>query len=410
MFRQMTVGFIFLLLGAGDLAMAQNKHQQPPPLKIFLREHWAIQSSAQVKEKGDVLSQQVFQPRSWYPATAPSPVVGTLVEDKVYSDPFVGMNPRLMPGCSYPIGANFSLRPMPEESPFRVSWWYRTEFQLPAGYRDRNIWLHLDGINFRANVWLNGKQIATSDQIAGTFRLHELNIRDMARAGLNTLAIEVFAQQPDDLGWTWVDWSPMPPDKNMGIFRDVYITSSGPVTLRYPQAVTHFDLPSLEVAHLTVNAEVHNASNREIEGTLSARIDGMRLSQSVKLGPLETKSVTFTPDEFPNLNIDHPRVWWPIHQGPQNLYNLEMEFATDGSVSDRQNTRFGIREITSTLTDQKHRLFRVNGKDILIRGGGWASDVFLRFTAERVKSEFQYVRDMNLNLIRLEGQLQPDYF
>jgi len=299
MFRQMTVGFIFLLLGAGDLAMAQNKHQHPPPGKIFLREHWAIQSSAQVKEKGDVLSQQVFQPRNWYPAKVPSTVTGTLVANKVYPDPFVGMNLRLMPGCSYPIGANFSLRPMPEESPFRVSWWYRTEFQLPAGYRDRNIWLHLDGVNFRANVWLNGKQIATSDQIAGTFRLHELNIRDMARAGLNTLAIEVFAQQPDDLGWTWVDWSPMPPDKNMGIFRDVYLTSSGPVTLRYPQVVTHFDLPSLETAHLTVNAEAHNASDYEVEGVLSGRIEGIRFSQRVKLGPHETMSLSFTPQQFP---------------------------------------------------------------------------------------------------------------
>ena len=151
--------------------MAQNRGRQPPPAKIFLREHWTIRSSALVKEKGDLLSLPGFQTRDWYPARVPSTVAGTLVDDKMYPDPFVGMNLRMMPGCSYPIGANFSLRPMPEDSPFRASWWYRTEFRLPASYCDRNIWLHFDGINFRANIWLNGKQIGTSDQIAGTFRL-----------------------------------------------------------------------------------------------------------------------------------------------------------------------------------------------------------------------------------------------
>ena len=403
---------VILLFVLNGYAKVQVNRNVTPGAKLFLQKGWAIQSSALKKEQGDALSQKTFRATGkWYPAEVPSTVVGTLVENKTYPDPFFGMNLRLIPGCTYPIGENFSLLPMPEESPFRNSWWYRTQFSLPASYRGREIWLHFEGINFRANIWLNGQRIAGSDEIAGTFRVHELNISDVARAGgANAIAVEVFPARPDDLAWTWVDWNPTPPDKNMGIFRDVYITTSGPVTLRYPQVVTHFDLPSLETAHLTINAEAQNASNREIEGTLSGRIDGMRFSKSVRLAPRETKSITFTPSDFPQLNIKHPRVWWPIHQGPQNLYKLEMEFATVGRISDRQNTRFGIREITSILDDHNHRLFRVNGKDILIRGGGWASDVFLRFIPERVKSEFQYVRDMNLNLIRLEGQLQPDYF
>jgi exo-1,4-beta-D-glucosaminidase len=411
MFRQLTVVFVLLFLGVTGSVMAQNERRQLAPAKIFLREHWAIQSSAQVKEKGDVLSQTLFKPRNWYPARVPSTVVGTLVDDQVYPDPFVGMNLRLIPGCSYAIGANFSLRPMPEDSPFRVSWWYRTEFRVPAGYRGRNIWLHFDGVNFRANIWLNGQQIATSDQIAGTFRVHELSIRDVARPGeLNTLAVELFPQQPDDLGWTWVDWNPMPPDKNMGIFRDVYLTHSGPLTLRYPQVITHFDLPSLDVAHLTVNAEAHNATDHEVEGVLSGRIEAIRFSQLVKLGPQETRSVSFTPEQFPQLNLFHPRLWWPVRLGAQNLYELQMQLIADGGVSDRQRTRFGIRKITSELDNQNHRVFKVNGRNVLIRGGGWASDMFLRFSPERFRKEFDYVKDMNLNTIRLEGQLQPDYF
>jgi len=402
---------IILLFGSAVFAKPQGRPNALAAAKLFLQKRWTIQSSAKLKETGDAISQEQFQPTNWYPAIVPSTVVGTLVDDKVYPDPFVGMNLRLIPGCTYPIGANFSLRPMPEDSPFRSSWWYRTEFQVPASYSGKNIWLHLDGINFRANVWLNGQLIANSDQIAGTFRLHELNIREAARPGqLNTLAIEVFPQQIDDLGWTFVDWNPMPPDKNLGIFRDVYLTTSGPITLRYPQVVTHFDLPSLDAAHLTVNAEVHNASDRQIEATLTGRIEAVRFSQKIRVGPGGTKSVSFTPDKFPQLNLIHPRVWWPVHLGPQNLYDLDLKLEADGKESDRQKTRFGIREIASEMNSENHLVFKVNGQNLLVRGGGWASDMFLRFNPERLRTEFQYVTDMNLNAIRLEGQLQPEFF
>ena len=402
---------VVLLVTYGGFAQTTGKREVAQTPRLYLREDWRLQSSAQIKEKGDTLSRNEFRPANWYPATVPSTVVGTLVENKVYPEPFVGQNLRNIPGCTYPIGANFSNLPMPEDSPFRSSWWYRTDFHLPRSYAGKNVWLHFDGINFRANIWLNGRQIATADEIAGTFRLHELNIKGVARAwGLNTLAVEVFPQQPDDLAWTFVDWNPMPPDKNMGIFRDVYLTSSGPVAVRYPQVVTHFDLPSLETAHLTVNAELHNSSAVAVEGTLNARIEGLQLSQKVKLDPRETKAVTFTPDQYPQLNVSRPRVWWPVHLGAQNLYRLEMEFVTGAKVSDRQSARFGIREVTSEVDAQNHLAFKVNGRNVLIRGGGWASDMFLRFVPERIRAEFQYVKDMNLNAIRLEGQLQPDYF
>src|SRR5882724_1029726 len=389
----------------------QERREPSSSTKIFLRGGWRMQSSAKAPDKGETLSQRNAPTKDWYPATVPSTVVGTLVENKVYAEPFFGMNLRMIPGCRYPIGANFSNLPMPEDSPFRTSWWYRKEFSLPAHYQGQNIWLHFAGINFRANVWLNGRQIATSDQIAGTFRTYELNIKDAARPGaINTLAVEVFPPQIDDLAWTWVDWNPMPPDKNMGIFREVFITTSGPVTLRYPQVVTHFDLPSTETAHLTVNVEANNATDHEVEGTLRGSMKGILFSQRVKLLSRETKSLTFTPDRFPQLNVSHPRIWWPVNLGPQSLYNLRVEFVSESGVSDRQSARFGIREITSELDAQNHRVFKVNGRNVLIRGGGWASDMFLRDMPDRLKTEFQYVKDMNLNAIRLEGQLQPDYF
>ncbi len=130
--KRLCSGTIILILSLTAFASNGSKRGSPQPTKLFLRKGWSIQSSAQIKEKGDAISDRKFQPKNWYPATVPSTVVGTLVEDKVYPDPLVDKNLRLIPGCSYPIGANFANLPMPEDSPFRASWWYRTQFRLPA--------------------------------------------------------------------------------------------------------------------------------------------------------------------------------------------------------------------------------------------------------------------------------------
>jgi len=407
----MKVSVALALLLISGLVISING-QPTRTSKLFLHDNWKIQSSEKIAAKGDTISMKSFSPVGWYPAEVPSTIVGTLVENKIYPDPMFDQNLRQIPGCSYPVGANFSNLPMPADSPFRSSWWYRTEFHLPSNDAGKNVLLHFDGINFRANVWLNGKQIATTDELAGTFRIYELNVTGVARTGAtNTLAVEVFPQDINDLAWTFVDWNPMPPDKNLGIYRDVYVTTSGPVTVRYPQVVTNFDLPSLDVAHLTINAELSNVSNSAVEGNLNCRFDGVQVTQKVELEPHETKHVSFDPKQYTQLNVFQPKIWWPVHMGPQNLYSLETEFVlANGKSSDRQTTRFGIREITSELDSQNHRVFKVNGHKVLIRGGGWASDMLLRFSPARIRKEFRYVKDMNLNAIRLEGQLQPDYF
>ena len=406
------LSILLILLGISMPANAQVNRQLNQPSRLFLRDNWHVQSSEKTTAKGDAISSNSFSPNGWYRAQVPSTVVGTLVANNIYPDPTFDQNLRQIPGCSYPIGANFSNLPMPDGSPFRSSWWYRTEFHLPANDAGKNVLLHFDGINFRANVWLNGKQIATTNDLAGTFRIYELNVTGVARTGAtNSLAVEVFPQDINDLAWTFVDWNPMPPDKNLGIYRDVYVTTSGPVTVRYPQVVTNFDLPSLDVALLTINAELTNVSDSATEGNLNCRFDGVQVTQKVKLEPHETKQVSFDPQRYTQLNVAQPKIWWPVHMGPQNLYSLETEFVlANGKSSDRQRTRFGIREVTSELDKQNHRVFKVNGHNVLIRGGGWASDMLLRFTPERIRDEFRYVKDMNLNAIRLEGQLQPDYF
>ncbi len=292
-----------------------------------------------------------------------------------------------------------------------MPWWYRKEFVLPASFKGKSIWLNFGGINYRANIWLNGKQIAKSDDVAGAWRTYEFNITDAALLGKpNVLAVQVFSPTENDLAITFVDWNPAPPDKNMGLWRDVEITTSGPVALRYPTVLSKVESPANDKAELTVTALLKNAASHPVKGTLKGRIEKIEFSQEVELAAGESKDVVFAPEQFSQLAISHPRLWWPAQMGKPELYNLNMEFDVDGKPSDQSETRFGIREVKSEVLAANRRLFSVNGKNILIRGGGWSSDMMLRESPQRLRDQFRYVQDMGLNTIRLEGKLEIKEF
>jgi exo-1,4-beta-D-glucosaminidase len=379
--------------------------------QVLLRESWFIQSSADVRSDGPTISKTGFSTQDWYPATLPSTVLSALVEDKVYPDPYVGMNLRSIPGTTYPIFEDFSGIQMPPSSPFLQSWWYRTEFKLPAEYEGKTLWLEFDGINYRANVWMNGVRVATSERLAGTWRLFRFDVTLLAKPGHNNaLAIEVFPPQPRDLAITLVDWAPMPPDKDMGVWRDARIVATGPVAMRYPAVFTSLNLPSTDQAALTVRTELTNASDRAVDAVLRGRIEDRAFEQPVRLEPRETRVVRFTPEGFHQLTVANPRLWWPAQVGKQELYKLDLSVEVEGQVSDFTHIQFGIRQITSKIDDKGHRLFQINGKNILIRGAGYSFDMLLRSSPERQQAELSYVRDLNLNTVRLEGKIENDHF
>ncbi|MGO9863471.1 MAG: glycoside hydrolase family 2 protein [Terriglobales bacterium] len=398
------------------VAMAAGGAAKPSPsavaqTKLALRDGWMIETSAKVEAKGEAISTPAFVPKGWLAAAVPTTVVAALVKDNKLPDPYFGMNLRQLPGVSYPIGENFSRIPMQTDSPYVVSWWYRKEFAVPASYKGETVWLNFKGINYRANIWLNGKQIANSDDVAGAWRTYEFNVTDAVKpGGENVLAVEVWAPTEHDLAITFVDWNPAPPDKNMGLWREAYLTTSGPVSLRYPTVVSKLNSPANDRAALTVTALVKNGTNLPIKGKLKGQIEAVKFEQEVELAPNQALDVIFTPDKFPQLVLSNPRLWWPAQMGKPDLHSLTMEFEAGGGLSDRSESQFGIREITSDFNAIGGRVFHINGKNILIRGGGWTSDLMLRENSQRLQDEFRYVRDMGLNTIRLEGKLETQEF
>ena len=405
-----------LLLPVCSLAVAvsQPSFQPAPSMTIPLRDGWTLQSSTKATANGEAISSATFTSGNWLQVNVPTTVVAAQVKKGLLPDPFYGMNLRQYPGVSYPIGFNFSNVAMPPDSPYAVSWWYRKEFTLPNFYRGKSVWLNFRGINYRANIFLNGKQIANSNDVAGAWRTYEFNVTSALKPGTNVLAVQVWAPTENNLAITFVDWNPAPPDKNMGLWREVYLTTSGPAALRNPAVVSKVDSSENTAAHLTVTAQVKNATNQAINGTLKGRIENIEFAQPVQLAAGESKDVVFSPSDYPQLNFSNPRLWWPAQMGTPNLYDLTLSLEVEGKLSDVSRTKFGIREITSEVSEQApdrlKRLFKVNGKNILIRGGGWTPDMMLRETPERLADEFRYVRDLGLNTVRLEGKLETEEF
>ncbi len=393
---------VLIFLSAGCLAQKADEG------KIILRDNWAIQSSAVVKDNGKTVSSREFNAGQWYPATMPSTVLAALVADKVYTDPYYGTNILNLPGA-----ITSRNRQMPPDSPYLVPWWYRTVFRIPADFEGKHTWLKFHSINYKANVWLNGKLIADTTTVEGAYRLFNLDITDAALPGKdNCLALEIFPPKGMDLTITWVDWNPTSPDRGMGIWYDVVLESTGDVAIEHPHVVTKLNLPKTDQAKLTVTARVHNVDTSPVSGKLTGTIENISFSQDVTLAPGETKLVSFSPDNYSQLVVNNPRLWWPHTVGPQNLYDLNLRFETGGKITDSRKVRFGIREITSWMNnfDKFHtKVFQINGKNIVIRGGGYVQDLMLRPSHERIDADIAYAKQMNLNALRMEAPRGSDY-
>ena len=400
----LAVPLILLVLHPALSASAEKSTQ--------LSDDWRLQSACKISAAGDAISTAQFSAAEWLKISVPSTVLAAQVKAGVFPDPYFGDNLRKIPGTSYPVGHNFANLPMPPDSPYACGWWYRKEFNAPAlTAKDNRFWLHFGGINYRGELWVNGHKIADSSSIAGAYRTYDFDVTDVLAPGkANVIAIETFAPKEKDLGINWVDWNPCPPDKDMGLWGAVDLVESGPVTVGSPMAVTHFPDASLSRADLTVYAELHNSTDAPIKGIVSGTVAGAKFEKPVELAAHEDQTVAFSPEQFPALRIQNPKPWWPRQMGDPHLEHLAVTFSTQGRISDEQSTDFGIREITSELTSNGSRLFRVNGKPILIRGAGWSQDMLLRTDHERLSNQLQLVQDMNLNTIRLEGKLETEDF
>ena len=415
--------------------------------KIFLKENWYLKSSYLVKGDGKKISSGESKPQNWYKTTIPTTVLTALVKNGVYPDPYVGLNNMKIPDASDEFNREHHLGKyshLPENrNPWVDPYWFLNQFKLPGELAGEVIWLNLEGINYRAEVWLNGRLIADSKVVVGMFGDWSFDITKLINIEeINTLAIKIcpldypgLPAEPQlkafgpfgpnggptgdigknvtmqcSVGW---DWMPAVRDRNMGIWQDVYISATGPVDIRDPFIISDLPLPRKSEAELKVMTEIVNLTESRIKGTLTAKIlpenfkgDEIVLIKAVELAPHQVSRVQLDKESYDVLSIKNPKLWWPNGQGDQNLYELELLFETDGKKADSERITFGIREMSSkvkTVEGWARRDFFVNGQKILLKGGAWVPDMMLNRSREKLYNELRLSKEANLNTVRIWG-------
>jgi exo-1,4-beta-D-glucosaminidase len=412
--------------------------------RLFIRD-FLLQSSVLVEADGATLSREGFTPRGWHPVRVPSTVLRALVANGIYPDPYVGMNNMRIPDASDEFNRKFELGRFSHlpggANPWSDPWWYRAEFQVPELPPATQVWLNLEGINYRADVWLNGQRVADSARVAGMFEMFTFPVTERVRPGRrNVLALRIHpldepglpadpqlkvfgpfgpnggptcdigknVTMQSSVGW---DWIPAVRDRNMGVWQDVFLSFTGPVDLRFPHVVTDLPLPATRPAALTVSAELWNTSREPVTGTLEMGVRDrggrvIRVRREVTLGAGRDSLVTVSPERYPQLTVQDPVLWWPVGYGSPDLYDLELRFTTGSHVSDRETMAFGIREVGSEVTvvdGWPRRDFTVNGRRIQIKGGAWVPDMMLARDRQRFRDELRLSREANFNIVRIWG-------
>jgi hypothetical protein len=370
----------------------------------LLADGWRLRSSLFETNSPKAISSTGYDDAQWLPAIVPGTVLASYLAAGAIPDPNFG-NQQSQISDDFFTGHDF---------------WYRNTFVLASNRPPGRLWLGFDGINWTADVYLNGVKLGG---INGAFLRGRLEMtRTAVRGGTNCLAVLIHRVahpgQPrhkllgrsypnggilgldsptilSSIGWNWL---PTIRGRNVGIWNDVRIESSGDLILKDPWVSS--ELPFTDRAELTVRAEVQNLADVPKRAVLRLSMNSIQWRRDLLLGPHETKSVVIDKASCPGLALEHPQLWWPNGYGAQNLHAMDLALESDGQMSDQKHLKFGIRKMEYRVEDGQLRIY-VNGCRILCRGGNWGMDEgLLRCDREGYDLRVKLHRDMNLVMIR----------
>lgn len=353
--------------------------------RTTLSDNWRLLSSGE-NINGKDLSSGIILGKGDYKTRVPSTVLNSLVQAGTIKDPYFANNLAKI-----------------DTKQFKRSWWYCTSFELNASESKQIARLILDGINYSSNIWINGNLIQKREDIYGAFNQFDIDISSHLLSGKNNIAIEVFPPEPGDFTVGFVDWAPTPPDNNMGIWRSVHLELNGPVVVKNTFIQSDLNIETLLEADLSISTELSNYADDTISGDLIISLGDDKIKKGITLAPKEFRKVNINEQEYSELHIDQPKIWWPNNLGEPNLYTATVEFQVSGKQSGSETKTFGIRKVEDYFNEQGHRGYKVNGKPVVIKGGGWVDDLLLGNTPEYNEAQVRYAKDMNLNCIRFEG-------
>ncbi|WP_106829743.1 galactose-binding domain-containing protein [Parabacteroides pacaensis] len=383
---------------------------------------WQITPQAELStSSGEQISTPGFKIPGYVKGIVPGAVFTAYVEAGIVPDPNYADN-------IYKVDESFYNRPF----------WYRTEFELPASYSaGKRVWLHFDNINRFADFYFNGEKISgtktSTKDVSGHMLRTKYDITKLVKkSGKN--AIAVLITDPDQkkkrnskdpygvvcspsylaaAGW---DWMPYVPGRLAGITGNTYLRITGDILMEDPWIRS--ELPTWQQAELSVATNVKNASSAPRKVVFSGIIQpgNIHFSKTIQVEGNTNNRLSVSKNDFSQLVIDNPKLWWPNGYGEPHLYTCKLTCSVDGKVSDEKNITFGIKKYEYKMIDNAVGYpvltFFINGQKIYVKGGNWGmSEYLLRCHGKEYETKIKLHKDMNYNMIRLwTGCVTDDEF
>jgi hypothetical protein len=357
-------------------------------LKSSSSQLWRVKPQTEVKDIQQLFTKD-FNAAGWVTAIVPGTVYASYVKAGLEPDPNYADNIWRADKAKY-------------DQPY----WYVTRFTVPSAFARDRVWLNFEGINRRGEIHLNGQRLGMLDGFMqrGKFDITEL----LNPAGANTLAVLVAppqhpmanASSPSYVSSGGWDWMPYIPGLNAGITDDVYLSTSGTLTLHDPWIRTQ--LPTNATAYLDVALEVKNNGGVQREALVKGVINpgNIIFEQKVQVGAHSVAQVKLDRHHFPQLAVHNPRLWWPNGYGEPNLYTCTLSLAEGDKASDTRQVTFGIRQYSYDTTGGVLHV-SINGTRIFIKGGNWGmSEYMLQCRGEEYDTKVRLHKEMNFNMIR----------
>lgn len=362
---------------------------------------WMVQRASLVEADGKALSRSGYHSNGWIPATVPGTVLTSFINIGAIPDGNYG-DDQLHISDSY----------------FLADFWYRNEFEVPSSYAGKEIFLNFDGINWKANIFVNGTRVG---RIEGAFMSGKFDITPLVKTGeKNALAVQIIrndtygavkeknrestdqnggilgADNPTfhaSIGW---DWIPTVRGRNIGIWNDVYLTANGGgVTLEEPYVTTDLPLPSTDYAIIGSQVKVVNHRNAATKGSVHFSYGDLSTDKEFSIAPLDTLTLSLD-----SVRMEHPRLWMPVGYGEPNLYPVTFVLKVHGAVADEKHFLSGVREMSYRMNDGALDLY-VNGRRFTGYGGNWGfPEVNLNYRGREYDIAVSYHAAMNFNMIR----------
>ncbi len=376
--------------------------------------NWQLQRASEVKARGEKIASQDFDSRAWIAATVPGTVLTSYV------------NIGAVPNPNYADDVD-----QISESFFRSNFWYRDEFEVGDNLGGDQQWLNFDGINWKANVYLNGQYLG---RIEGAFMRGKFNVTGLLNKGKNYLAVEVICnahfgavKEKDEnttqfnggilgadnptfhatIGW---DWITSVRGREVGIWNEVYLTSTGMVTVSDPYVNTKLAADQ-KTASVRPSVFVRNHDTKPVKGTLKGWIGAISFEQEVTLPAQTEKEISFCPHCNKQLTSSDFHLWWPNGYGEPYLYDAGFTFTPERGQSSTVNYKAGIREMTYVDAKDSLRMY-INGRRFIPLGGNWGFDEHnLLYRSREYDITVGYHKEMNCTMIRnWVGQIGDESF